>query len=103
LFRPERAVDRPVRNNLGGQRTIAAGPTHVALNALAERLRRDADLQRAEPAVPADVLRDRLVDRRPARPAAGEAFAGNETAHRVVVAVALATHARRRVVDAADD
>src|SRR6185437_3564839 len=86
-----------------GERTVAAGPRHVALNALAEGFLADPDLERAEPALVADLMGDRLVDRRAAGPAAREHLARYEPAHRVVVAVARARQAGGRVIDAAED
>ena len=84
----EQPVEEPVRDHLRRQRALVSGPAHVALHALAERFLRDADLQRAEPGVAADLGGDHLVDGRSARAAAGEMRAGHQPAHGVRVAVA---------------
>src|SRR6202030_4121040 len=87
----EETVEQPVGNHLRGQRALVSSPAHVALHALAKGLLRHADLQRAESRIGADLPGDNLVDRRPARPAAGEIRAGHQTAHRVSMAVSLAS------------
>ena len=55
--RAEQAIEKPVRDHLRRQRAFISGPAHVALHALAERFLRDADLQRAEAGVAAELRR----------------------------------------------
>ena len=86
-----------MRNHFGRQRPVALGPAHIPLNALSKRLLAGADLQRTEPGIVADLLRDHLVDGRPARAAARESLAGHERAHRAVMAFPVG------IVEAGDD
>ena len=92
-----------MRQHLRRQRAIVAGPAHIALDALAERFLRDADLQRAEARLGADLRGDHLIDRRSARAVSGERRARRHTAHRLVVAVAGAGRRGSRVVQAAEN
>ena len=87
FLRAEQAVEQPVRNLFGRQRTVGSGPAHVPLHCAAERFLRHADLQRSEARFSADLARDDLIHRRTARSAAGEARAGHQCAHRGGVAV----------------
>src|SRR5262245_58199969 len=51
LLGAEEPIEQTVRNHFGRQRPITPGPAHIALNALAERLLANANLQASEPAV----------------------------------------------------
>src|SRR3954454_10689742 len=68
----EKAVKQLARNHFGGQRTVALSPTHVPLNAFAERFLRHADLQRAETRFAAQARRDHLIERRSPGAASGK-------------------------------
>ncbi len=95
----EQAVEEAVGDHLRRERALEAGPAHIALHTLAKRFLRDADLQRTEARVAAELGRDHLVDRRSCRAASGEAGSGHQAAHRVGVAVTLSVG--RRVVETA--
>src|ERR1700674_2796849 len=64
----EQPVKESVRDHLRRESPLVPGPAHVALHALAERLLRDANLQRAESRVTTHLGSDHLVDGWPARP-----------------------------------
>ena len=98
----EQAIEQVLRNVLLRQRALVARPRHVAVDVLAVRFLRDADLQRAEARLRADLRGENLIDRRPRRAAARVGRAGHQAAQRAEVAVALAVEARRDVVDAAE-
>ena len=100
--RAEEIIEQLVRQHLRRQRTVVAGPTHIPLDALAERFLRDADLNRAEARILADLRGDRLVDRRSAGAVAGERRAGGHAADRLVVSVARTARGSGLVVEAAE-
>src|ERR1700732_2548924 len=85
----EQPVEEPAGDHLRRESPLVPGPAHVALHALAERLLRDANLQRAESRVAAELGRDHLVDRWPARPPSREPGSGHQPAHGVGVPIAL--------------
>ena len=99
----EQVIEELVRQHLRRQRAVVPGPAHVALDALAERFLRDADLDRAEARIAADSGGDDLVDGRSAGAVAGERGTGGDAAHRLVVAVAGAGGIGRLVVQAAEN
>ncbi len=88
FFLPEQAIEQPVRQGFRGQGPVAVGPTHVALDRFAKAFLRDADLQRAEAGLPADLRRQHLVKRRPASAASRVDATAQQGAHRRVVAIA---------------
>src|SRR5262245_9006399 len=87
-------VEKPVRDHLLRQSVLVSGPAHVSLHALAEGFLRNANLQRAESRVAAELGRNHLVDRRPTRPPSGEPGASHQPAHRVGVPVAPSSGGR---------
>ena len=99
----EEAIEEPVRKHLGRESPFVTGPAHIALDALAEGFLGDSHLQRAETRVAADLGSDGLVDGRAAGAAPGEARAGHEAAHGVVMAVAGSRQSRRGIVESAED
>ena len=72
------------------------------MHVLAVRFLGDADLQRAETRLGADLRGQNLIDRRAGGAAAGVSGAGHDAAQRAEVAVALPVEPRRDVVDAAE-
>src|SRR5439155_26621246 len=103
LAHAEQPVEQLMRQHLRRQRTVAIGPAQIALNALAERLLRYTDLQRAEARFFAQLPRNHLVDRRAAGAAPGIGLARDQRAHGRVVAVAGTRQTRRRTIQAGDD
>src|SRR5262249_35030190 len=100
--RAEQVIEELVGQHLRRQRTVVPGPAHVALDALAERLLRHADLNRAEARLLADLRRYRLIDRRPARAVPGKWSAAHDAADGLVVAVAGPGGGGRLVIEAAE-
>src|SRR5260370_8146060 len=72
------------------------------MNALAMRLLADADLQRAEAALAANLRSDELIDGGPAAPTPAVDRARDKTAHRFVMTIAGAGNARGRIIESAD-
>ena len=100
---PEQAVEEAMRDRFRRQRTVAIDPAHVALDAFAEAFLGDADLQRCEAGIAAEFAGDHLIQGRAACSATGERLAGNDGAHRRVVAVARTRQSGGRAVEAGDD
>src|SRR5688572_23573662 len=84
------------------QRALEARPRHVAVHVLAVRFLRDADLQRAEARLRADLRSEDLIDRWARGAASGIGSARHQPTERAEMAVALAVEARGDVVDAAE-
>src|ERR1700676_4169594 len=97
LFGSKYTLEQVVGQHLRRQRTVIAGPAQISMDALPVRLLADADLQRVEASLTADLRGDGLVDRRTgaASPAIGRAR--DQTAHRFVMAVAGTRNASRGI------
>src|ERR1700677_4256229 len=98
----EQAIEEAIRQHLGGQCAIEACPAHIALDALAEGLLRNADLQRAKAGFTAYLCGDGLIDRGATRPAAGEPCTSHQAADGIVMAVAGPGQTCREVIEPAD-
>src|SRR5262249_12019680 len=98
----EQTIEQLVWNHLRRQGTIVAGPAHVPLDALAEGLLRDADLQRAEAGIGADSRSYRLVDGWSARAAPRKRRTRKQAAGRLMMPVAGTRRGRGGIVDSAD-
>ena len=103
IFLAEEPVEQILRNHLRRQGAIVTRPAHVAVNVLAVRFLRDADLQRMEARFRAHLRGQNLIDGGAARAASGVGGAGHQAAEGGKVAVALSVEPRGHVVDAADD
>src|SRR5262249_55416365 len=98
----EEALEEALRNHLRRQSPIGGSPAHVAMNVFAVRLLGHTDLEGAEAGLGAEVRGEYLADRQTTSAAPGIGQARHERAHRLVMSVAGAGHARRGIVDAAD-
>src|ERR1700738_3405901 len=96
----EQPVEEPMGDHLRRKGPLVSGPAHVALHAFAKRFLRDANLQRAESRVAAELGCDHLVDRWSARSPSGEPGSSHQPAHGIGMTVALSSG--RRVVQTTD-
>ena len=62
VLHAEQAIEQVLRNHLRRQRALVTRPAHVAVDVLAVRFLRHADLQRAEARLGADLRGEKLVD-----------------------------------------
>ena len=90
-------------NHFGREWPVTPGPAHVPLNAFAKGFLTDTQLQRAKPTLLADRLSDGLIDRHATGAASGEGLAGDQTAHRGMVAISRAGKSGCRIVDPTHD
>src|SRR4029434_3091601 len=87
FFTPaEEPVEDFVWDHLRRQGALVTGPTHVALDALAEGLLRNADLQRTESRLAFEFRCNGLIYGGACRAASGEGRATHQRAHGFVVA-----------------